>query len=147
MSSAAVLWAGAVLLAASDLPPDLRLCADLADNVARLACYDRAVGRAPEPVIPPAADPEKFGLPPTKAERDSEINSMRSRLVGEFTGWEPGLQFTLINGQVWKAVSDDSAFYSDVPVNPEVVITRNFFGAYWMEIVSLGRRVKVKRVK
>lgn len=127
---------------------EIKLCARISDAAARLACYDSLAGRTPEEGAPPAAaSVEKFGLPPAQTANEDEINSIRSRLRGEFRGWEPGAQFTLENGQVWKCVGDDRAFYPDVPAHAEIVISKSYFGAYWMEITAIGRKVKVKRVK
>jgi hypothetical protein len=148
MSAGAVWYAAAILLAAAGgVEDEVKLCGRISDAAARLACYDSLAGRTPEAAAPAAADVEKFGLPPQPDKKEAEISSIRSRLRGEFGGWEPGAMFTLENGQVWKCVGDDRAFYPDVSANPEVVISKSYLGAYWMEITAIGRKVKVKRVK
>ena len=148
MSAGIVLYAVTLLLAAAGgVEEDIKLCAGISDVEQRLACYDALARRSPQPAASAPGNAGKFGLPPVQTEKDSEATSIRSRLLGEFRGWEPGVLFTLENGQIWKCTSDDRTFYADVPANPEIIITKSYFGAYWMEIIAIGRKVKVKRVK
>lgn len=133
--------------AQSDMEKGIQLCSSMGDGAQRLECYDAMARRAPEPASPAPNSAEKFGLPPAQAEKSNEIGSIRSRLLGEFRGWQPGALFTLQNGQIWKCTGDDRAFYPDVPANPEIVISKSYLGAYWMEIAIIGRKVKVTRVK
>jgi hypothetical protein len=122
----------------------------------RLACYDAHVARpappaaSPSPVAPPPAaapvpPPENFGKT-RKPEVPDEPPSLTAHLVGTLQSWERGTVFRLDNGQVWKCTGEDSAYYPDIPPNPEVTIRRGFFGAYWMEVHGVNRRIKVKRV-
>ena len=147
MSAGIALYAATLLLAAAGgVEEDIKLCAGISDVEQRLACYDALARRSPQPSASAPGNAGKFGLP-VPPENNNEAGSVRSRLSGEFRGWEPGALFTLENGQIWKCTSDDRAFYADVPANPEIIITQSYFGAYWMEIIAIGRKVKVKRVK
>ena len=129
-------------------------CAALTDPAARLACYDEKHGKAvpaaapaPPAAAPAAAPaaPDGFGLPP-KPTPAEELQSLKAHIVGSVKSWEKGTKFTLDNGQVWKVTGDDSRFYKNIPDNPEIVIERGALGSFWMEIVAVRARMKVKRV-
>ena len=162
----AVLLAAAALCAASGVASAAATgdCAAITDPAARLACYDEKnrntpVPPAPEPppaqapappapaagAVAPAADgSDEFGK--KKKDPAAELQSIKARIVGKVTYWERGTEFRLDNGQVWKAIDQDSGHYTSIPENPEVRISRGMFGAFWMEIVAVNARVKVKRV-
>ena len=140
-------------------------CAAITDPAARLACYDeknRSMPVPAEPAPPPAQAPappappaegaaakaadgsDEFGK--KKKTPAEELSSIRARIVGKLTHWEKGTEFTLDNGQVWKAIEQDSGHYPSIPENPEVRISRGVFGGFWLEIVAVNARIKVKRV-
>ena len=126
----------------------LAQCAAVSDAAARLACYDALAGRAPAPSAPVASTPPAapapsadFGKPEAK-----ETPSLKARVVGTLKQWEPGLVVKLDNGQTWRVTGEESGYYPNVPENPEVVITKTMFGSYRMEIVAIGRSIKVKRI-
>lgn len=172
-----VLLVLAALLAGPALAVDdalLAQCAAVSDGDARLACYDalarRAAPAAPAPSAalaspPPAAGtapapgpatpaaaapapspaPGDFGLP--RHRPPEERAGITARLVGPLREWQPGTLFRLDNGQVWKAAPEERGYYPGIPDNAEVAIKESFFGAYWMEIKAVGRKVKVKRIQ
>lgn len=119
---------------------DLKSCTALADNTARLACYD-ALATQSAPATDPAAS---FGKP---AQKTDGAEHLEAHLVGSFKGWKLNDHFTLDNGQVWKCVDEEGGYYSNVPDNPEVVLGRGFFGGYWLEIKAIGRKIGVQRIK
>lgn len=139
----------------------LEQCAAVDSPPARLACYDALAGRPPQagatvpatppaaapPAPPAAADPANFGNPPVKKgkPKPERITSISARVIGTPSQWEKGTLFRLDNGQVWRAVEGEG-FYPNVGENPEVTISESVFGAYWMDIKSIGRRIKVQRV-
>lgn len=132
--------------AADPAAPDLTSCAAIAEDAPRLACYDRLAGREPSVAPAPAAGASSdFGREPKPQPTGPE--SITARIVGTFKEWQPGMRFSLDNGQVWKVEAGERGYYPDVPDNAEVTVRRSFFGAYWMEIHAIGRRVKVRRVK
>ena len=137
-------------------------CAAITDPAQRLACYDArhgsaspapaatpapADGAAPAAAATPAAAPsaDGFGLPP-KPEPAAEIKSIRAHIVGGVKSWEKGTKFKLDNGQVWAVTGDESRFYQGIPDNPEINIERGLFGSFWMEIIAVRAKIKVKRV-
>jgi hypothetical protein len=76
----------------------------------------------------------------------SEIESagIKSKIDGEFSGWNGPTRFPLKNGQIWETRSTRRYNYS--AVDPDVEITRNFLGIYRMLIVDTGRSINVRRV-
>lgn len=77
------------------------------------------------------------------ASQDFEI---RSRIVGEFDGWDGKTVFRLENGQVWKQRLGGRHRYRG-PEMPEVLIDRNALGFYRLTLLEGGRSVGVSRVR
>lgn len=71
--------------------------------------------------------------------------AFRSRIDGEFSGWNGRTRFPLKNGQVWETRSSTRYRYS--AIDPEVEITRNFLGQYRMRLVDTGRAIFVRRIQ
>lgn len=128
-----LLLAGAA--AAEESP--LARCAAMDDAAARLACYDTLAGRAP---AAPAAVPDSFGK-----RIDEQASSFEARIPGPLRTWKRGTVFKLDNGQAWQVIEDNERYYSEIPENPEVVVSRNFYG-YWLTIKAINRKIAVKRV-
>lgn len=70
---------------------------------------------------------------------------LRSRIDGEFTGWNGPTRFTLKNGQVWETRSTRRYSYS--ATDPEVEITRNWMGVYRMRLLDTDKAINVRRVQ
>lgn len=75
---------------------------------------------------------------------DGEIDGIRARVVGEFTGWEGKTVFTLDNGQVWRQSTPGS--YRFKATDPEVTIEKSLLG-YKLRLVETKRSISVRRVK
>ena len=124
-------------LGADDIAAAVNACRAEADDARRLACYDRAVGRAtntvpattpaaaatpaPAPAPAPAAPakPEdSFGRERQIAYEEDQKRAEATRDVGELQATIVGLEkrmdglmtFTFDNGQVWRQVRPDSKF-------------------------------------
>lgn len=94
----------------------------------------------------PRSEEESFGVEQTREAKFESIESLRTRIDGEFEGWSgKGTLFHLENGQVWKQI--DTSRYTHRADHPEVVIERGMFGSYQLSIVGLNRSVRVRRVK
>lgn len=119
-------------------------CVALADPAQRLACYDRAAGRAADAPAAVPAPGSGFGRAPQAAPEEKE--ALEARIVGDFRQWKKGTRVTLDNGQVWKVTGDGDAYYPNLPRDPAVTIRRGLLRSYWMELNDIGRRVKVVRV-
>ena len=70
--------------------------------------------------------------------------AIKSRIDGEFSGWNGPTQFRLKNGQTWETRSTRRCSYS--AVDPEVEITTNWMGISRMRIVDTDRAIRVRRV-
>lgn len=78
-----------------------------------------------------------------EASKDVDI---RSRIKGDFSGWDGETIFRLENGQVWRQRLSGRYSYKGPP-NPEVSIGRNFMGFYMMTVVETGKKVGVKLMR
>ncbi len=94
---------------------------------------------------PPAATGSAaFGAGMLKTNND-EPDSIRSTIVGKFTGWNSSTVFRLANGQVWQVATPDD-YDAPVTMNPVVVIKKLRFG-YLLTLPGKGQTVFVTRVK
>jgi hypothetical protein len=69
---------------------------------------------------------------------------IKSRIVGEFRGWDGDTVFRLENGQVWKQRLRGRWFYR--ATSPEVELKKNFLGYWEMRIVEADRAIGVTRI-
>jgi hypothetical protein len=134
---AAVLCIGTAT-GAEDIGAAVRACRAEADDAQRLACYDRAAGRAKAaessassqaaaapaasaPVAGTAASAKReddFGRERQLAYEEDQKREEATRAVGELQASISGIEtrmdglmtFTLDNGQVWRQVRPDSRF-------------------------------------
>jgi hypothetical protein len=160
--SACALWLALIGASTPVFADDsaLRQCRALADNFARLACYDllplkplpaaSAAAVAPAPAA--AAAPAAPAVPPRTAEagfgldRPSEqAAQIVSRIEGRFEGWSPRERIRLANGQVWQVVDDSNGVY-DLR-DPKVTVKRGALGGYVMDIDGANRTPRVRRVE
>lgn len=76
----------------------------------------------------------------------SEPEQISASLVGTFDGWEGKERFELSNGQIWEVRRPNSArSYSPVTA-PQVVIRKNMFGFYVMDVPEVNATIPVTRV-
>lgn len=80
-----------------------------------------------------------------KEDLDISSDVINSRIKGEFVGWEGNTVFELENGQVWQQRRKNR--FRHKAQNPEVIIKKNIFGFYEMEVVEAGRKIQVKRIR
>ena len=145
-------------------------CAELGDDMARLACYDAAVGRlkAAEaagevttisraeveevqkdafgfslPSLPKLAMP-KFGNGDKKG--DGVIDSVTTEIAEIKAIKSRGITVTLTNGQVWRQTDTRKVQYSKRKEVNVAEIKTAAFGSYMMKIDG-GTAFRVERVK
>jgi len=130
----AALFSTGIALAADDVGSAASACRTEADDARRLACYDRAVGRATGAAAPAAATAtaavpvaaaaaavkteDDFGRERQLAYEEDQKRAEATRAVGELQSTVVGLEkrmdglltFTLDNGQVWRQARPDSKF-------------------------------------
>ena len=136
--------------AAADLPPSIARCAEVADNLERLTCYDRQ--NPPRQASAPRSPEDSFGATPDlkrkQAAADPTLPREADRItakvvrVTELRGGET--QFELANGQVWQQVEhrlDQIAETGD-----EIAITKGALGSYFL-VGKARLSTRVKRVR
>ena len=149
---------------------ELRACRDLADDQARLACYDDAVDRraksedsGPESSAENAAAPAESAATPTSISQEDlfgKTSTEVERTVEEATGSEridslsatiAKLQkygynkvlITLDNGQVWKQVDTSTL---RLRAGDSISIERAALGSFMLRKPGNGRRMRVSRI-
>lgn len=151
----------------------LQSCRAVADNAARLACYDAladaarvpaaaaklapplttarpaptamaATAVATAPVAVPARTGEAaFGLPEPR--RPDAVDAVESALPASFGGWGPNSRIKLANGQVWKVVDGSSVVLPEGP--RKVSVKRGALGSFYLDIEGLKTSPRVMRVE
>lgn len=86
---------------------------------------------------------DRRGFPSWDGEEDEPI---RSRIVGEFNGWDGQTIFKLENGMIWVQDDRDKFFARDVE-NPVAVIEPGMFDSWHLHIEGYRAECKVKRIQ
>ena len=76
--------------------------------------------------------------------RKVEQEGVRTRIVGEFHGWDGDTIFRLENGQVWKQRLPGNWHYR--ASTPEVELSKNFMGYWMLRVLEADRAVGVTRI-
>ena len=138
-----VLASGAALAQSADL----QRCRSIADNNARLVCYDALAAGAGtagrEPIAMPANAAPAFGL--ERQAMQAGADAIDSQLTGLVEGWGPRSQFKLANGQVWQVIDGSSAvlYLKD----PKVKIRRGAMGTFVLELDGTNETARVNRLR
>ena len=77
--------------------------------------------------------------------RKVEQEGVRTRIVGEFHGWDGDTIFRLENGQVWKQRLPGNWHYR--ASTPEVELSKNFMGYWMLRVLEADRAVGVTRIE
>lgn len=85
---------------------------------------------------------DRMGFPVSTTDR----TTIKTSLVGEFSGWSGKTKFEMANGQVWQQTRGGS-FRASTQQSPEVEITPEAFGSWALRIDGAGRAVRVERIK
>ena len=117
---------------------DWRSCRRIADDGARLACYDRHADQAAAP-----ASPADFGLParpPAEA-----IDAIEARITRVDPLPHGRRLIHLDNGQRWRQV--ESRSHPSLKVGDQVRIRRASLGSFLLKREGSGATLRVKRVR
>ncbi|RKZ99472.1 MAG: hypothetical protein DRQ47_11000 [Gammaproteobacteria bacterium] len=76
----------------------------------------------------------------------SDLDEIKSHIVGQFSGWKKGDKIKLANGQVWK-ITDSSNTLHHRATNPKITISKGAFDSYRISVDGLNKDALVKRVK
>jgi hypothetical protein len=123
-------------------------CTRLADDAARLSCYDLAMGvtKTPPPAQSAGADNRaKFGDDGRlHTEAKPNVPKNLSARAREVTLLPTGLyRLTLDNGQVWDTTQTDSALV--FKSNDAVIITRGWLGGFQVSLAGHNTSVSATR--
>ena len=77
---------------------------------------------------------------------DTDRKEFETHLVGTFSGWSGGTQFTLNNGEVWRQ-AESGAYSCPTIANPKVTIKPMILGSWLMYVQGCNDSVRVERVK
>jgi hypothetical protein len=141
---------------------DLQHCRSIADDSARLGCYDALLPAAAAPPMTPIKPAPPVApvaaAPAAKTDADFGAETMRSKpgdkpqepalhasIVGYVETARKGARYKLDNGQTWQNI-DDREVLLDID-HPAVTIERNFIGSYFLQIDSRSTRIRVRRVE
>lgn len=80
-----------------------------------------------------------------EAMKEDDVTEIRTRIVGDFAGWDGKTVFRLENGQVWQQRID--GHFRKRLSSPEVVISKNVLGLWMLRVVEGDRAVGVKRIQ
>ena len=74
---------------------------------------------------------------------EASADKFSGKIVGEVRGWSGNARFVLDNGQVWR--QRGSQVSNRTYVAPDVIVSRNLFGFWEMQILPSGDTVRVVR--
>jgi hypothetical protein len=130
-------------------------CTRLGDDVARLSCYDAALGAAKPPAAPqsgvvktdPAQAQAKFGDDGRlHAHAKADLPKNLTAQVQQVTPLADGLyRLALDNGQVWRTSQADSSLA--FKANDMVTISRLVLGGYEISLAGHTTSVNATRIK
>jgi hypothetical protein len=128
---------------------EARDCIAIDNDAARLACYDRALGRnAHAPVAePPSAE---FGMTPAlKQKQEPAANKTPDVITVHVMNVQKNADgtFNLImdNAQTWRTL--ESVWSVDFAPADEIVIKRGLIGAYYLRKNNDNRGLRAKRIE
>ena len=76
--------------------------------------------------------------------RKVEQEGIRTRIAGEFNGWDGHTVFRLENGQVWKQRQPGKWHYEASA--PEVELSKNVMGYWMLRVLGADRSIGVTRI-
>jgi hypothetical protein len=160
LAAAGFLFIGPNSLWAQTLPAAVRSCAKLADDAARLACFDREIGRVSVP-DPPAKESapvslspeEKLGLSERRVQQleskgtaqPQEVSALQAHIVLTSPGRDGRDIFELDNGQAWQQ-TEVQRYFTARP-GDAVNIKKGALGSFWLSKSPSGQATRVKRLR
>jgi len=128
---------------ARDALGEITRCSAVAEPAERLRCFDRALPRAKEALVPREQD---FGKPPPRPPELPQVSATVRELSKTVRG---RALFVLDNGQTWRQIEGDDAQVHEPPPGTtlKVIIARGMFGSYQLSIEGRNGFVRVRRVE
>lgn len=69
-----------------------------------------------------------------------------TRIKGEFDGWRGDTVFEMENGMIWRQIQQDILGIRP-RTNPDVTLEPGLFGAWYLKLDGVNKRIQVKRVE
>lgn len=82
---------------------------------------------------------------PRAAPMDLEIRTIRSRLRGTVSGWAPGSEFRLENGQTWKVLKGELTLRKPLEA-PEILVVPGVAGRWFLQVHEDYPKARVYRI-
>ncbi len=76
---------------------------------------------------------------------DLDIRTITSRLRGPITGWEPGTEFRLENGQTWKVLKGAIKLRQTLE-SPEILVVPGVAGRWFLQVHEDYPKARVYRI-
>lgn len=74
-----------------------------------------------------------------------DVERITTRLEGSISGWEPGTEFHLANGQVWKVLKGQMKLRKPME-SPEVVLVPGIAGRWFLQVNEDLPKARVYRI-
>ena len=74
-----------------------------------------------------------------------DVERITTRLKGTVTGWEPGTEFHLENGQVWKVLKGQMKLRKPIE-SPEIVLVPGIAGRWFLQVNEDLPKARVYRI-
>jgi hypothetical protein len=71
--------------------------------------------------------------------------TIKSRLKGSVSGWEPGTEFQLENGQTWKVLKGSMKLRKPMEA-PEILVVPGFAGRWFLQVDEDLPKARVYRI-
>ena len=81
-----------------------------------------------------------------KDDDDEERNTITSRIIGRFNGWDGQTVFKLENGMIWEQADKDKFYVKDIQ-NPVANIEPGMFGRWHLSVEGHDSECRVERIQ
>ncbi|MCQ4163830.1 hypothetical protein [Tahibacter harae] len=107
---------------------------------------EQAVDSAAKTTPQPATDAVVAGSETPRAVlMELEIRTIRSRLKGTVSGWAPGTEFQLENGQRWKVLKGEIQLRKALE-SPEILVVPGVAGRWFLQVDEDYPKARVYRI-
>ncbi len=81
-----------------------------------------------------------------KDDDDEERNTITSRIIGRFSGWDGQTVFKLENGMIWEQADKDKFYVKEIQ-NPVANIEPGMFGRWHLSVEGHDSECRVERIQ
>ena len=122
-----------------------KLSADELKRLNDILANEDSAGRVDAAAVERRADAERHGADRGAASYiGMDAERITTRIEGRVEGWEPGTEFHLANGQVWKVLKGSMTLRKPKE-NPEVVLVPGVMGRWFLQVDEDAPKARVYR--